>query len=167
MPHLWIGVQFSMASMKTSATVDALIPHPILFNAPRSVQGSIDNVQHKEQNVHVGVMYAVPAGAVDIRLMAGPTFFNLKQDFVSKVSVNESYPFDTATFASATTTQLSGTAVGFNAGADISHAFTPQVALGGLIRYSTANVKFTDSTVGSHTVKAGGLEVAAGIRLRF
>jgi hypothetical protein len=35
----------------------------------------------KEQNVHVALMYALPINAVDIKVMAGPTFFKLKQDF--------------------------------------------------------------------------------------
>ena len=99
--------------------------------------------------------------------MGGPTFFNLKQDFVSGVTVNETYPFDTATFGSATTKQLSKTAVGFNAGVDISRALTSQVAIGGLIRYSRGDVKFDDPAIGQQTVKAGGVEVAAGVRVRF
>jgi len=166
-PRVWVGVQYAMANMKSSASIEAAIPHPILFNAPRTVSGSIDNVQHNEQNVHVDLMYDMPLGAVDVKVMGGPTFFNLKQDFVSGVKVNETYPFDTATFASATTKQLSNSAVGFNVGADISHPLSPQVAVGGLIRYSQADVKFDDPDVGQHTVKAGGLEAGAGIRIRF
>ena len=99
--------------------------------------------------------------------MGGPTFFNLKQDFVSGVTVNETYPFDTATFASATTKRLSKTAVGFNAGVDISRALTSQLAIGGLIRYSRADVKFDDPDIGQQTVKAGGVEVTGGVRFRF
>ncbi len=166
-PQLWVGVQYAMADMKASASVTASIPHPLLFNAPRSVQGTIDNVEHNEQNVHVDLMYALPVGGVDIRVMAGPTFFNLKQDFVSGITVAETYPFDTATFASATTKKLSGTAVGFNAGVDISRAVARQVAIGGLVRYSQGDVKFEDATIGHQTVKAGGIEAAAGIRFRF
>ena len=71
-------------------------------------------------------MYALPVRAVDVKVMGGPTFFNLKQDFVSGVTVNETYPFDTATFAGATTKQLSKAAVGFNAGVDISRPLSSQ-----------------------------------------
>jgi hypothetical protein len=166
-PQFWVGVQYAMADMTSSASVTASIPHPLLFNAPRTVQGSIDNVAHDEQNVHVDLMYALPVQAVDVKIMAGPTFFNLKQDFVSAVTVTETYPFDTATFASATTKRLSGTAVGFNAGVDIARALSRQVGIGGLVRYSRADVKFDDPAIGNQTVKAGGLELTAGIRLRF
>ena len=166
-PKVWVGVQFGMSDMKPGASLEAAIPHPLLFNAPRNVQGSVNDVAHKEQRVHVDLMYALPIRAVDVRVMAGPTFFSLKRDFVSGVVINETYPFDTATFASATRKQLSDSATGFNAGVDISRAMTSQLSLGGIIRYSRADVKFDDSEVGNHTVKAGGLETVAGVRFRF
>ena len=166
-PRLWVGVQYAMTEMKPSASITAVIPHPMLFNAPRTVEGSIDDVAHKEQNVHVDLMYALPVHAVDVKVMGGPTFFNLKQDFVSGVTINETYPFDTATFAGATTKRLSKTAVGFNAGVDISRALSSHLAVGGLIRYSRADVKFDDAAIGQQTVKAGGVEVGGGVRVRF
>src|SRR5205823_11937423 len=133
--------------------ITAIIPHPLLFNAPRTVQGSINDVAHNEQNVHVDLMYALSVRAVNVKVMGGPTFFHLKQDFVSGVMVNETYPFDTATFASATTKRLSEAAVGFNAGVDISRLLTTQVGVGVLIRYSRADVKFDDPDIGKQTVK--------------
>ena len=75
-PRLWVGVQYAMADMKPSASITAVVPHPLLFNAPRTVQGSIDDVAHNEQNVHVDLMYALPVRAVDVKVMGGPTFFN-------------------------------------------------------------------------------------------
>jgi opacity protein-like surface antigen len=166
-PRLFVGAYYAAAEMKTSAAITAAIPHPILFNAPRTVEGSVDGVVHKEQNVHVDVMYALPIQAVDVKVMAGPTFFGVKQDFVSAVSINETYPFDTATFAGATTKRLSKSAVGFNAGVDISHVLSSNIGIGGLIRYSRGDVKFDDPAIGQLTVKAGGLEAVAGIRLNF
>jgi opacity protein-like surface antigen len=165
--QLWVGVHYAMADTKPSASIKAVIPHPLLFNAPRTVEGSIDDVAHTEQNVHVDLMYALPVHGVDVKLMAGPTFFNLKQDFVSGVTVSETYPFDAATFASATTKRLSKAAVGFNAGVDVSRLLSSHVAVGALVRYSRANVKFDDETIGPQTVKAGGVELAAGVRVRF
>jgi opacity protein-like surface antigen len=166
-PQFWVGAQYAAAEMKPSASITAAIPHPILFNAPRTVEGSIDDVAHKEQNLHVDLMYALPVHAMDVKVMGGPTFFNVKQDFVSGVTVNETYPFDTATFADATTKQASKGAVGFNAGVDVSYPLSPRLGIGGLVRYSRADVKFDDPDTGQHTVKAGGLEATAGVRLRF
>jgi opacity protein-like surface antigen len=153
--------------MKTAASITAVVPHPLLFNAPRTVQGTIDDVVHNERNVHVDLMYALPVPAVDVKVLAGPTFFNLTEDFVSSVTVNETYPFDTATFASAATKRLSKSAVGFNAGVDLARALSSHLAVGALIRYSRADVTFNDSEIGTQTVKAGGVEATAGIRLRF
>jgi len=167
LPRIWVGAQYAMAEMKPSASITAVIPHPILFNASRTVEGSVSDVIHNEQNVHVALMYALPIQAVDVKVMGGPTFFNLKQDFVTGVTISETYPFDTATFSNATTKQLSERAVGFNAGVDISRLLSSNVGIGGLIRYSRADVKFDDPDVGRQTVKAGGFEAAGGLRLRF
>jgi opacity protein-like surface antigen len=156
-----------MTEMKPSASITAVTPHPILFNAPRSVEGSLDNVTHKEQNVHVDLMYALPVQAFDVKVMGGPTFFNVKQNLVSGVALTETYPFDTAAFGSATTKQLSKGAVGFNAGVDVSRAVSSKVGIGALVRYSRADVKFDDPDVGQQTVKAGGFEFGGGVRVRF
>jgi hypothetical protein len=166
-PRLWVGVQYAMADTKPSAAITAAIPHPILFNAPRSVEGSFDDVAHNEQNVHVDLMYALPVAGVDLKIMGGPTVFTVKQDFISGVTVNETFPFDTATFAGATTTRVSKTGLGFNAGLDISRPLSSRVGVGALIRYSRGNIKFNDTGIGRQTVKAGGVEAGAGVRVRF
>ena len=166
-PGLWVGAAYAMATMKPSASVTAVVPHPLLFNTPRTVQGSVSDVAHDEQNVHVDLMYVLPVRAVDVKVMAGSSIFTVKQDFVSGVRVNETYPFDTATFASASTTRLSKAAVGFNAGVDVSRPVSRRVAVGGLVRYGRGNVKFGGGNVGRQTVRAGGIEAAAGVRIRF
>jgi len=165
--QMWLGVQYAVTEMKPSASISGAIPHPVLFNAPRTVEGSTNDVAHNERNLHVDVMYALPVGGVDVKIMGGPTFFNLEQDFVSAVALTETYPFDTATLASATKKQLSQSAVGFNAGVDVSYPLLSTVGVGGLIRYSSADVKFDDPAVGQQTAKAGGIEAVAGVRLRF
>jgi hypothetical protein len=77
------------------------------------------------------------------------------------------YPFDTATFGSAMTKQLSKTAVGLNAGVDISRLLTPHFGVRALVRYSRGDVKFDDPDVGKQTVQAGGVEVVGGVRVGF
>ena len=131
---------------------------PVAFRVP----GSISGVAHDERNVHLDLMYVLPVRALDVRAIGGPTFCHLTQDFISAMTVNETYPFDTATFAGATTTRASKTALGFNAGVDISHALSRLVRFGALIRYSRADVKFDPQTV-----KAGGVEAGGGVRIRF
>ncbi len=165
--QLWLGAQYTMADTRPGASVSAVIPHPLLFSAPRTVQGTVGEVVHNERNVHVNLMYAVPVGAMDVKVMAGPTLFSLEQDFVSDVALTETYPFDTATFAGATTKQLSKSEVGFNTGVDVSYPVSSTVGIGALIRYSRANVKFADPDVGRQSVRVGGVEAGVGIRIRF
>jgi opacity protein-like surface antigen len=161
-PQLWIGVQYAAADSKSDVSIAASVPHPLLFNAPRAVQGTATGVAHNENNVHVDLMYALPVRAMDVRVMAGPTFFTVKQDFVASIAVNETYPFDTASFASATMNRAAKSAVGFNAGADVSYPLSPHFGVGALVRYSRGNVKFDQAAL-----KAGGLEAGGGVRIRF
>jgi hypothetical protein len=57
--------------------------------------------------------------------------------------------------------------VGFNAGVDISGPLSSRLAVGALLRYSRGDVKFDNGAIGRQTVKAGGVEATAGVRLRF
>jgi hypothetical protein len=41
------------------------------------------------------------------------------------------------------------------------------IAVGALIRYSQAEVGFDDPDIGKQAVKAGGIEVVGGVRVRF
>jgi hypothetical protein len=166
-PRFWAGAQYAISKAKPGATLTASIPHPILFETPRSVEGSLSDVTHDEQNLHVALMYELPVRAVNVKVMGGPTFFKLKQAFVSGLVIDETYPFDAATFASATMRLLTERAVGFNAGADISRPLSSTFGIGALIRYSRAEVKFDDPEVGPQTAKAGGFEVTGGVRVRF
>jgi outer membrane protein with beta-barrel domain len=166
--HVWVQVSFTSASHEADATVSASIPHPLLFNRPRPVQGAVPGLSRTELGVHVDAMWAfATGGAVDLKLMAGPTFFNVKQDLVSQVNYTESYPFDTASFNGAATTERSKSGVGFNAAVDVGRTLTSMIAIGAIIRYSAASLDFADPTTGSATVKAGGFEASGGVRVRF
>jgi hypothetical protein len=41
------------------------------------------------------------------------------------------------------------------------------VSIGGVLRYSQADVTFARQNNGEQTTKAGGLELAGGVRFRF
>lgn len=166
--RLWVTVAFSSFSKKSGADVSARIPHPLVFNQLRSVDGTISGVTHKETAVHADAMWTLPVpGKLNVGVFAGPTFFSVGQDLVSSVAYTETYPFDSATFTGAPTTRGKKSVVGFNAGADVSMFLTERLGVGGLVRFSGATAKIGTPLGGSVSVKAGGLEVGGGIRLRF
>ena len=55
---------------------------------------------------------------------------------MTTIGYDHVYPYDEASFASASTTPASASAVGFNAGIDIGFFFSEVVGVGAIIRYS-------------------------------
>ena len=131
----------------------------------RQLEGTQGDISREETAVHLHARWTVPVGeAVEIALFGGPTFFRASQELLTAVDFSQEYPYDTATLGLATTREYDGSTVGFNVGADIAVYFSKWVGVGGLIRFSRADLDLSD---GSTTVTVGGLHTAGGLRLRF
>ena len=102
-----------------------------------------------------------------MRLGAGPSYFNVSKDLVTGVTVNEQFPYDTATFRSATIERAKDSSPGLNAGADIGWMFTRRFGASALVRFARGRVEF--NLDGGHHVSthAGGTQAGAGIRIAF
>lgn len=162
--NLALGVDAGYASTSKHASVTAQVPHPFYFNRPRPVSGDTTGLSRSETAINVEALLMVPIRARwQAAVFGGPTWFMVDQDLVTNVTVSESYPFDTATFAGATVVRQSHSAAGFNVGGDLSYILRPHVGVGFDVRYSRATVALT----GSATVVAGGSHVGGGIRFRF
>jgi hypothetical protein len=169
--RLWrrmgVGVAVSQATRNGSAQIDARIPHPLLFEQPRTVAGSQPGVDGAETGVHVQLSYALQATRrLTVTLFGGPSFVHLAQDIVTDLKYNESYPYDVATFGSAPTARETASAVGFNAGGDVRWMFTRTVGVGGLVRFTRANIDLAGKGR-TLAVRAGGAQAGVGIRLVF
>jgi hypothetical protein len=60
--------------------------------------------------------------------------------------------------------------VGYHVGGDVRYFFTTHVGVGGVVRFTAADVELTGTLfkpAGTTTVKAGGLQAGGGLRLRF
>ena len=91
---------------------------------------------------------------------------DIKQSIATEVNYTEQFPYDAATFVGVDSRRISGTATGFNVGADVRWMFTRNIGVGGLVRFTRAKV---DLEIDSRTVQvdAGGAQVGAGLRLAF
>jgi hypothetical protein len=166
--QLGFGVAVGRASGEGTADVTASVPHPFFFTQPRTVTGKQSGMTRDETGVHVQVQYAIRASPrVRIVLSAGPSRLKVEQDVVTDVNVTEVYPYDTATFKEAVTKRSTDTAMGFNAGFDLTWKFTRNVGLGGLVRYTRADANLDVRDGRSLDIKAGGVQAAAGIRFAF
>jgi Outer membrane protein beta-barrel domain len=166
--NLGVGVAVSVTSGKVDAEVTASVPHPFFFNQPRTVTGTEHNISHSETGVHVQLQYLIPAtGKLHFILEGGPSWINVDHEVVTDVTVTESYPYDTAAFGGAVTKSTTGSAAGFNAGVDVTWMFAESIGVGGLVRYTRADIDLKAVEGRSLSVKAGGLQAGAGIRVLF
>jgi hypothetical protein len=165
---LGAGVAVSRATRNGSAEVTASVPHPFLFNQPRAINGTEAGVVHAETAVHLQLQYLVPASTrVHVVLSAGPSWLNVEQEAVTDVTVTQSYPYDTAAFGGAVTKILKASAQGFHAGFDVTWMFSRSAGVGGLVRYTRADVDLDVAQGRTLAVKAGGVQGAVGIRVAF
>ena len=156
------GVAFTSYVDSRDIEISASLPHPILFNANRSIEGTAAG-EHEETAAHLQVAYIVPLGKkMEAVVFGGPSFFIVKQPVVTAVGFSESYPYDTATFTVADVEVEEANKTGFNVGADVAYYFTKHVGVGGIVRFSSAKTTFSLGDV-----DAGGATVGGGVRLRF
>ena len=80
---------------------------------------------------------------------------------------DEEYPFDVATFRSATTRRSKATVTGFNAGADLRWMLSRNIGVGGMLRYIRGSVDLETEDDRQISVRAGGLQVGGGLRIGF
>jgi hypothetical protein len=164
--HLALGLGATRYSRRADATVRARVPHPFFDNQFREIEGTT-RVTRDEIGAHLLIGWMLPlTDRVRVLITAGPSVLSVRQTLVTGVEVGETFPYDTATFTRAITTNATATAAGFNAGADVFWMFSRRFGAGGLVQVTRARAK---ERAGSRTVEvdAGGAQVGAGLRVVF
>lgn len=165
--RLSIGVAVTRFQANGTATVTALIPHPFFFKTPRTVEGTA-SIERQETAVHLRAVFAsAPGRKLQFTGVVGPAFFTVKQNLVDKVNYSEAYPFDSATFTSATTRSVSKSKTGLGVGADVAYYFQKNLGVGLSASFAkvTFDLKASDDSTAS--VSAGGAIIGLGVRIRF
>jgi Outer membrane protein beta-barrel domain len=164
---LGAGVAFSRFTVDSTGQAEATLPHPLFFQRNRQISGETTGITREESGIHIEAQYQLPPlGRFSVTLAGGPSVMDIRQSIVTDVNYTEEFPYDTATYVGVDSQRVSGTATGFNAGADVRWMFTRNIGVGGLVRYTRASVDLTrnNRTV---TVDAGGMQVGGGLRLAF
>jgi hypothetical protein len=164
---LGAGIAISRFSVDSAGRAEATLPHPLFFQRNRQISGETTGITREETGIHIQAQYQLPPfGNVYVTLAGGPSVLDIEQSIVTDVNFTEEFPYDTATYVGVDSRRVSGTATGFNAGADVRWMFTRNVGVGGLVRYTRASVDLTRNgrTI---SVDAGGAQVGAGVRLAF
>jgi hypothetical protein len=162
--RLFLGAEVGRVSRANDADVTAQVPHPFFFNQPRTVSGTASGLDRSEVAFHVIASWVKPVSRRwQVAVGGGPSWISVDQDVVTDVTVNQSYPYDTATFAGVVTQPVSKTHIGFNVGGEAAYVVRRHaaIAIGG--RYAFAPIDLTSTA----STNAGGLHATAGLRLRF
>jgi hypothetical protein len=166
------GVAYSHTSGDGNATIAAQIPDPLITDNFRAAALSATGLNHLENAVHVDVLYRYAVTPkIDVTVGLGPTFFALKQDFVTELTVAETVsppgPFVNPT-VTPVVTRVSKSPVGFNISADATYMINNMFGAGLLLRFTHANPSLdVPNTATPIDVRAGGFQVAGGVRVRF
>ena len=166
--HFAIGGAFTRFSQSSPGVLTGAVPHPFFFNRARPVSGTVDGLNREELAGHLQARYVWPfTPRFRVSAFGGPSFFRVTQGIVTNFSYAESYPYDEATFAGATTTTSSKSGIGYNAGGDATFFVTRRIGAGFSVTFARATLKVP--TAGGRTVEvdAGGIQAGGGLRLRF
>lgn len=165
--RLGAGLAVSRFTHDGSAHVEAAIPHPFLLKQPRAISGEASSITRTETGVHLQLLYTIASSRrFRLTLSGGPSRLELRQELVSDVLYDESYPYDTATFRSATTHVSTASKMGGNAGFDVSWMLARHFGVGGMARFTRSSMDLTADT--RHIrVEAGGVQAGAGVRVMF
>ncbi|HVL69095.1 MAG TPA: hypothetical protein VM364_17695 [Vicinamibacterales bacterium] len=166
--RLGLGAAVGRSAASGAAPITARVPHPLLDNRHRTVEGEASGISRAETAVYVLVYYDLPtAGRVRARVSAGPAFFSARQDIVETIETHETYPFDTAEFRRAVTREADGSGAGVHASLDVSWMFARRVGAGALLRYARGTVNLNAPGSRSVSSDVGGLQFGGGLRFTF
>ena len=174
---LGFGVNISGSSHEDFAELTARLPHPTQFNTYGDGSAPTDvELLRRELGTHIQVMFvALDTGKLRIRVYGGPSYLKVKQAMID----NFSFAQTTSSIAPFTNTvvitsndapvDVEASTWGVNVGGDVSYFFTKALGAGGFVRYVGGNVDLDNVLAGTGTinVKAGGVQVGGGLRLRF
>ena len=166
--QLSVGATFSQTERTDTTAVTGTVPHPLQFGLDRSI-AEVVNLSRREKVTHFHIAWLIPLPQVeklDIRVMAGPTYFNVTQSSVTGVNVSETGPPFETVDVDAVTGELVKNGWGGHIGADISYMVHTYVGVGGFVRFTGGSVDLPkgDTAV---TTNVGGFQTGGGVRFRF
>jgi opacity protein-like surface antigen len=162
-----IGLGAVILATDLDASLDASVPHPYVFNAPRTASGAYAS-DLKATILYLNFIYKINVSKFTVDLFAGPAYFNASADIINTVVIQDVFP-NTAVTMSLATENVKKSSFGFNAGAGVNYFFAKSLGVFIEARYLLASAAFASSAgaVPEITLPVGGLTVGAGLLFRF
>ena len=178
-PIVGVGINVGGSAHEAQAELLVRLPHPHFLNAFASASAQTDiPMQRIERSLNLQVMLvALRTKHFCLRAFGGPSYFRIEQDSVTDIVYNQFYfvrsPANVAEVTEYELERIDGSGWGFHGGADGSVFFTRIIGVGGFARYGHGSIDLENTVaraLGQHTVvgvKAGGVRVGGGLRLKF
>jgi hypothetical protein len=165
--RLCFGLGVSGFTRRDPAAVTGAIPHPFFFGQPRPIAGQAQGLEREEIRLHAEIGVRIPiVRRIDLTVFAGPSLFTIRQDVVTAIRFTEAYPYDTALFNGVSVERVSRSVLGYHAGLDLAYPIWRFLGVGLGARFSRADTRLPATAHGVR-VRAGGIEAAGGVRIRF
>lgn len=166
--QLGVGLMLTSGSRRGSAAVEVSLPHPFFFGQPRTGRFDVADVGRTEGALHVSAAYLVPTtGHLRISLFGGPSLFVVEQKAIEDVQPNEVYPYDAVNVDTTGISKVSENFVGVHAGVDLTWYATSRIGVGVLARYTTGSKSVSFNGGDNIDLKAGGVQIGLGLRIKF
>jgi opacity protein-like surface antigen len=167
-PHVAAGLAITRASSDANTRLSATIPHPQLFDRPRTATFDGSDTTHSETGYHFFVSYLIPASErFDVRVFAGPSIFRVSHDLVSAITFTETSPFTSVTITGATVDERTKTVGAFHVGAGGTYRITDRLGVDGFFRFARRTVDLPNVSGGTTELKIGGAQLGVGARIAF
>lgn len=157
--HLAAGLGYTMFGRPGTAEVTAAIPNPSIFNKAVESRQNAEDLNHKEQWLHVRLSYVAPVSdSMEVVASVGPSFVRLQQDVATSIAVTPG----TQNFTVNKSEEEEQT-FGFNAGVDANYLVTTNVGVGIFVHYLYGKLDLPSAS--GFTV--GGVQGGLSLRVRF
>jgi hypothetical protein len=165
---LGVGATYTRFSPADTTSLNAAVPHPLLFNRPRQATATLES-SYVESAYQFDAVWMIPiTSRVDLALSGGPTLLVVSQDLVSGLAVAENSPsFSTVEIAKVDVVSEKSNVFGIGFGADVTYFIKRMFGVGANVRYVAANMDLTQSNGAPVSVGLGGLRFGVGARIRF
>jgi hypothetical protein len=165
--NLAVAFGYVNYNAETDVTGTARIPHPIITNAPRTVNVTAPGIGHNSNIFNFSAVWMWPyTDQIDFAFYGGPSIIGVSQDVVSGLTIApEPGPdYSNPIVSSVDVTEQSKTSFGIHFGVDGAYMVNKRYGVGAGIRYvwGSADIEgLTDS------LTLGGFQIVGGLRVRF
>jgi opacity protein-like surface antigen len=163
--RLGASASVNLVSRDASSVYEAAIPHPLYLGQPRRATGSVDGLSYSERAFHFDLFYRLDRGRLRYGVFAGASQVRVSSELLERVQYQQAYPFDEVQVTAVPRGTFGGSALGFNAGAELDYVWGGRVGTLLMARYHRATVDVPQATDDVVALKAGGLQIGAALRL--